>query len=199
MKVSGVLSAVAASACLAQASPVAADADKRELNFGGLGPVSGQLGSNPVMDAVQQGVAAFFAGGDAVLNGPGEIIRQALVRVSNGEGRSNSNSNSKNAKKANNSKRETNLGGLGPLGHVLGGGGGGPADALQQGVAGLFAGGDAVLNGPGDILRQAFGQVAGNGGRVKARAAEAQIDPQQLEVMSKLLAYYEDARANKNA
>ncbi|GAB0138480.1 hypothetical protein EsDP_00006715 [Epichloe bromicola] len=198
MKVSGVLSAIAASACLAQASPVPADADKRELNFGGLGPASGLLGNNPLMDAVQQGVAGFFAGGDAVLNGPAEIIRQAMVRISNGEGRSNSNSNSnsksKNAKA--NNKRETNLGGLGPLGGALGGGG--LSDALQQGIAGLFAGGDAVLNGPGDIIRQALGQVGGNGG-VKARDAEAQIDPKQLEAMSKLLAYYEDARANKNA
>ncbi|UNI15757.1 hypothetical protein JDV02_002263 [Purpureocillium takamizusanense] len=75
MKVFAIVSAImAASASVAFAAPAAepitAATDKRETNFGGL-PLAGMIpggANNPLVNVVQQALAAGFAAGDIVLN-----------------------------------------------------------------------------------------------------------------------------------
>jgi len=75
MKVFAIVSAImAASASVAFAAPVseplAAVAEKRETNLGGL-PLAGMIPgttNNPLVNVVQQALAAGFAAGDIILN-----------------------------------------------------------------------------------------------------------------------------------
>ncbi|KAK3180073.1 hypothetical protein K4F52_008565 [Lecanicillium sp. MT-2017a] len=82
MKVSGIFSAIlVASATTVSAAPLADMAeDKRELNFGGLGPLSGLAGmAGPlggVASALQMAVAEVFKLGDGVLNLPGDAAEK---------------------------------------------------------------------------------------------------------------------------
>ena len=72
MKVFAIVSAImAASAFAAPVSePLAAVAEKRETNLGGL-PLAGMIpggANNPLVNVVQQALAAGFAAGDIILN-----------------------------------------------------------------------------------------------------------------------------------
>ncbi len=82
MKVSGIFTTVlAASATAVSAAPTAKmTEDKRELNFGGLGPLSGLAGmAGPLgglANALQMAVAEVFKAGDVVLNLPGDAAEK---------------------------------------------------------------------------------------------------------------------------
>ncbi|OAA46362.1 hypothetical protein NOR_03115 [Metarhizium rileyi] len=78
-----IVSAIIASAGLVAAAP-ASDPSKREMNFGGLGPLAGLIGNsgsgvgNGLANGGQDILAELFKGGDALLNIPGDAINNLL-------------------------------------------------------------------------------------------------------------------------
>lgn len=78
MKVSGIFTTVlAASASVSAAPTTTMTEDKRELNFGGLGPLAGMAGPlGGLANSLQMAVAEVFKLGDGVLNIPGDAAEK---------------------------------------------------------------------------------------------------------------------------